>query len=643
MTRTRLRLAVSGLTLAAATAVVPLAATPASAQTTYHSIVQVRATDSGGSQYAGGTGSAHVSDDGNWLAFSRLTGTGSYLKSLVSGEAELVSLNDADQPANAPSKVDGVSKDGSRVLFETAATNMGEGPATALDLYVRDLETGHTRRVNMKQLPGSQVAIAVKPGENVLASEASYVVYTATTNHVFAYQFASGLVEQIDVSSTEAQGNGGSGQPSISPDARYVTFTTSSSDFVAGDDNFVSDVFERDRQTGLTTRISLTDTEGAPNLGSDHSSVSDNGQAVAFSSTGNNLVAGDTNNSQDVFIRYLSTASTLRVSIASNLDATPQGNGDSGRPEISATGAYVVFESNADDIDYNVTANGHADVFLRDVSGALTTQIDTVSHTSGNQSASGPSYADGNGATAFNSAATNLVTADTNGAGDAFARRYESSGPHAMGLGDMIADLSYRFGIDNVHPNAVDDLYNGRLTSGRFIMELAHAPAFAKYRAPVARLYQAYFHREPDLNGLNYWITKRSKGTSLSVIAKSFATSNEFKTAYGTVDDPTFVNLVYGNVLQRKPDQPGLDYWVAKMAGGLSRGDVMVAFSESSEGQRTLSPEVDATLVGLGTLKAMPPKALWLESAKASRDHHMSEWGALVYLNSAAYETLVHP
>ncbi|MGN6692975.1 MAG: DUF4214 domain-containing protein, partial [Aquihabitans sp.] len=169
----------------------------------------------------------------------------------------------------------------------------------------------------------------------------------------------------------------------------------------------------------------------------------------------------------------------------------------------------------------------------------------------------------------------------------------------------------------------------------------AHDPAWALHREPVARLYQAFFHRVPDLNGLNYWVKKRQGGTKLSVIAAAFAASNEFKTAYGNVDNTDFVTLVYGNVLQRKPDAPGLAHWVKKMDGGMSRGDVMVAFSESSEGKRFLAPEVDATLMGLAMLHAMPSKALWKQVADASRGRHRTEAGALVYLSSADYVNVV--
>ena len=528
----------------------------------------------------------------------------------------------------------GVYHDGSRVLFSTAATNMNQLAPTALDLYVRNLSTGHTVRANLLQGPSTPYGVAVKPGEDVLADTAEYVVFTTATNHVWARNYSSGALFQVDQSSGQVVGNGGSGQPSVSSNAQFVTFTSSSTNLSANDNNFSPDVFERDIDHATTVRVSVTDADLATNLNSDHSSVSDNGNAVAFSSDADNIVTGDTNNSTDVFVRYLSSNSTYRASLATG---GAQANGTSSHPDIAGNGNSVAFESTAENLDYNVK-NGLSDVFLREISGNLTTQMSFNGSTGANLKGSfGASLADGNLAVAFTSPGTNLVGGDTNKAGDAFVRRYEPRGPYQAGIIDLAAGLQHDFGIDDGYPNAVDDLFNGRLTSEHFIVLLAHDPKWAKDRAPVARLYQAFFHREPDLGGLNYWIKRRSQGTKLGVIAANFAGSSEFKTAYGKVNDHDFVNLVYGNVLQRKPDTAGLDHWVAKLADGMSRGDLMVAFSESSEGQRVLGPEVDATLIGLAMLKGMPPKARWLEAAAAARNHTMAEWGALTYLNSIEY------
>jgi hypothetical protein len=101
----------------------------------------------------------------------------------------------------------------------------------------------------------------------------------------------------------------------------------------------------------------------------------------------------------------------------------------------------------------------------------------------------------------------------------------------------------------------------------------------------IARLYQTAFDRMPELEGLNYWIDRWESGTfSFRNIAQSFTESAEFVETYGTeLTDAQFVELLYENVLDREPQQAGLDYWVNDLENGMERYDVMVSFSESLE------------------------------------------------------------
>lgn len=101
----------------------------------------------------------------------------------------------------------------------------------------------------------------------------------------------------------------------------------------------------------------------------------------------------------------------------------------------------------------------------------------------------------------------------------------------------------------------------------------------------VARLYKAFFLRNGDKGGLDYWVPKyRSGELCLSDIADSFVGSAEFRGRYGSLDNPRFVRLVYVNVLGREPDPDGYNYWAQRITyGGLSRGGMMIGFSESAE------------------------------------------------------------
>lgn len=134
-------------------------------------------------------------------------------------------------------------------------------------------------------------------------------------------------------------------------------------------------------------------------------------------------------------------------------------------------------------------------------------------------------------------------------------------------------------------------------------------PAWSTPRAPAIRLYQAYFGRLPDTDGLDYWARRRAAGVTLSTISSGFAASREFRTTYGSLSAGAFVDLVYDNVLHRAPDPAGRAHWVRRLAAGASRGSVMVQFSESGEHTRALAPVVDVVLLTSAALRRAPTAA----------------------------------
>jgi hypothetical protein len=99
----------------------------------------------------------------------------------------------------------------------------------------------------------------------------------------------------------------------------------------------------------------------------------------------------------------------------------------------------------------------------------------------------------------------------------------------------------------------------------------------------VSRLYQAYFLREADGSGFDYWLGRRAAGASLESVSSAFASSAEFQARYGSLSNQDFLFLVYSNVLGRQPDLGGFNHWMAQLAAGVSRGQVMIGFSESDE------------------------------------------------------------
>ncbi|MEM7338884.1 MAG: polysaccharide deacetylase family protein [Actinomycetota bacterium] len=101
-------------------------------------------------------------------------------------------------------------------------------------------------------------------------------------------------------------------------------------------------------------------------------------------------------------------------------------------------------------------------------------------------------------------------------------------------------------------------------------------------RFQIARLYQAYFDRQPDAEGWAYWIEVYRQGHSLAEISDWFAVSSEFVAA-GPLGDPGFVLFVYRNVLDRPSDPEGAAYWEGELARGIPRGRLVTFFSESPE------------------------------------------------------------
>ncbi|MEZ5178221.1 MAG: DUF4214 domain-containing protein [Acidimicrobiales bacterium] len=142
------------------------------------------------------------------------------------------------------------------------------------------------------------------------------------------------------------------------------------------------------------------------------------------------------------------------------------------------------------------------------------------------------------------------------------------------------------------------------------------------FDGPAFRLYSAYFRRDPELAGLQFWSSKIQSGTSIRTVSAGFADSSEFRNTYGTLDDTEFVNLVYRNVLGRKPDAGGLRFWVAQLRTGRnSRAGVMAGFSESSEHVRRLSYRVTTTVAYVHMLGRMPTAAEHEAAALFSRQH----------------------
>ena len=230
-------------------------------------------------------------------------------------------------------------------------------------------------------------------------------------------QILSGITERVSVASDGSQANNASGWPSISADGRYTAFSSYATNLVSGDTNFSSDIFVHDQNTGETIRVSVASDGMQGSDDSWQSSISADGRYVAFESEASNLVLGDTNLYQDIFVHDRQTGETARVSISSE---GAQANAASWFPSISSDGRYVAFTSLATNLVVGDT-NLYQDIFVHDRQTGETARVSISSE--GAQANAGSDFplitADGH-FVAFDSVASNLVIGDTNNAMDTF-------------------------------------------------------------------------------------------------------------------------------------------------------------------------------------------------------------------------------
>lgn len=396
----------------------------------------------------------YISSDGRYVVFSSEASNlvaddtnGSpdvFVYDTVNKSIERVSVADDGTEGNAWSGGPSISGDGRYVAFNSAATNLVAGDTNgAWDTFVYDRNTKTVQRVSTAAdgTQGDQgtaqnaVGAMVKNLHDVqlytpsISSDGRYVAFTSDATNlipgdtnkkydIFVKDRNTGEVRRASVSSAAAQADNSSYNVSISPDGRYVVFNSAATNLVAGDTNDTWDTFVKDLNTGIIERVSL----GNGGVQADGQSVcvpfiSSDGRYVTFTSSATNLVVKDLNRQWDVFVYDRQTDTVKCVSVAS--DGT-QANGVSYNSSISADGRYVAFSSEATNLaPGNVT--GVTNVYVHDMETGKTWCASMRSNgTFGDGRTNVPVISPDGKYIVYKSDAGNLVSGDTNSKYDMF-------------------------------------------------------------------------------------------------------------------------------------------------------------------------------------------------------------------------------
>jgi WD40 repeat protein len=349
------------------------------------------------------------------------------------GETERVSVATDGTQGDDDSYNLALSANGRVVAFASeASTLVAKDTNGVRDIFVHDRRTAETTRVSVASdgteanARSSGVVLSADGQVVAFLSEASTLVPDDTNGRadIFVHDRRAGETTRVSVATDGTQGDDYSLSVALSADGRVVAFISEARTLVPDDTNGRADVFVHDRRTGETTRVSVANDGTQANGGSGGLGLSADGQVVAFQSTANTLVVGDSNETYDVFVHDRQTGETTRVSIAT--DGT-EGNGPSnwGFPALSAKGRVIVFGSEASTLVPGDT-NGAVDVFVHDRQRGETTRVSVATDGTEGNGSSGVGFdrvlsADGQ-IVAFTSAASTLVADDTNGVNDTFVR-----------------------------------------------------------------------------------------------------------------------------------------------------------------------------------------------------------------------------
>lgn len=311
---------------------------------------------------------ANINVDGHYITFASLASNivsndtngvlDIFLRDLTTGVTERVSISDEEIEANNTSDSwHTLSANGRYIVFASLATNLVPNDTNGkYDIFVRDRLAQTTERISVSSAGNQGNDDSRYPS---ISADGRYIVYASLANNLvpndtnavwdaFLYDRQNATTIRVSVGSGGTEANAGVAFPKISPDGRYIAFSTPASNIVGGDTNGEYDVFLYDRVTINTVRISLGVGGVEANNDSVNPEISWDGSYIAYSAQASNLVLGDTNGQQDIFLYDRQKNETIRISISSS---GTESNGFSNYyPDISDDGSIVSFDSYASNL-----------------------------------------------------------------------------------------------------------------------------------------------------------------------------------------------------------------------------------------------------------------------------------------------------
>lgn len=410
------------------------------ASTTYAAETTRISVDTEGNEANDRSGRTSISSNGRFVAFvswaSNLVvndnndASDIFVHDRQTGTTTRVSVNSSGQEANGHSELPAISANGRFVAFASGASNLVAGDTGNWDIFIHNRQTGNTTRVSVDSDGNESTGDSLYPS---ISADGRFVAFWSISSNLvpndnnkrpdtFVHDRQTGTTTRVSLDSSGNEANNSSFSNAISADGRYVAFMTWASNLVADDNNNARDIFVHDRQTGMTSRVSV-DSTGSEGNGdsSDHISnpptISADGRLVAFGSKATNLVPGDTNDVMDIFVHDRQSGETTRISVDSDGN---ESNGFASNPSISPDGRFVSFNSAASNLVDNDT-NFARDVFVHDRQTGTTMRVSVDSNNNeGNNSSYWNSISANGQVNVFLSLASNLVSGDNNGVEDVF-------------------------------------------------------------------------------------------------------------------------------------------------------------------------------------------------------------------------------